>query len=410
MKKSTLLFACILAIICLSGCARSDNDVSGQPSAVSIPVVEKDMEAKMQDTVPETEEPVSDEYKIIMVGDVLLHTPIEENCRQADGSYDYSSLFAHTKDEIASADLALVNQEVIIGGAELGISGYPCFNADFGLSDALVDAGFDVICHATNHAMDKGRAGLVNCAEHWKERYPQITVLGIHDTEETSTSRGADPSIIELPDMKVAVLNYTYGTNGIALPSDMPYAVDLLDEEQVAADIQRAEELADFTIVCPHWGTEYRLTPDDMQEKWTQIFLKNGADLVLGTHPHVIEPVEWVTDEETGHEMLVYYSLGNFVNWTSGIGEGIANRMVGCMAEVTISKDDTGEVKVIDYGVRPLVSHVTSEPGSVSAYFLDDYTEQLEAENEITTQDPEFSVEYCIDLCNSVWGELGICQ
>ena len=303
-----------------------------------------------------------------------------------------------------------MNQEVIIGGAELGISGYPCFNADFGLSDALVDAGFDVICHATNHAMDKGSAGLVNCAEHWKEQYPQITVLGIHDTEETSTSRGADPSIIELPDMKVAVLNYTYGTNGIALPSDMPYAVDLLDEEQVAADIQRAEELADFTIVCPHWGTEYRLTPDDMQEKWTQIFLKNGADLVLGTHPHVIEPVEWVTDEETGHEMLAYYSLGNFVNWTSGIGEGIANRMVGGMAEVTISKDDTGEVKVIDYGVRPLVSHVTSEPGSVSAYFLDDYTEQLEAENEITTQDPEFSVEYCIDLCNSVWGEFGICQ
>lgn len=320
------------------------------------------------------------------------------------------SLFAHTKDEIASADLALVNQEVIIGGAELGISGYPCFNADFGLSDALVDAGFDVICHATNHAMDKGRAGLVNCAEHWKEQYPQITVLGIHDTEETSTSRGADLSIIELPDMKVAVLNYTYGTNGIALPSDMPYAVDLLDEEQVASDIQRAEELADFTIVCPHWGTEYRLTPDDMQEKWTQIFLKNGADLVLGTHPHVIEPVEWVTDEETGHEMLVYYSLGNFVNWTSGIGEGIANRMVGGMAEVTISKDDTGEVKVIDYGVRPLVSHVTSEPGSVSAYFLKDYTEQLETENEITTQDPEFSVEYCIDLCDSVWEDLWVCQ
>ena len=303
-----------------------------------------------------------------------------------------------------------MNQEVIIGGAELGISGYPCFNADYSLSDALVDAGFDVICHATNHAMDKGRAGLVNCAEHWKEQYPQITVLGIHDTEETSTSRGADPSIIELPDMKVAVLNYTYGTNGIALPSDMPYAVDLLDEEQVAADIQRAEELADFTIVCPHWGTEYRLTPDDMQEKWTQIFLKNGADLVLGTHPHVIEPVEWVTDEETGHEMLVYYSLGNFVNWTSGIGEGIANRMVGGMAEVTISKDDTGEVKVIDYGVRPLVSHVTSEPGSVSAYFLKDYTEQLETENEITTQDPEFSVEYCIDLCDSVWEDLWVCQ
>ena len=410
MKKNILLYACILATMILSGCTKSDPASSGQASADSIPVVGEDIEAEVQDTISETEESVSeepDEYKIIMVGDVLLHTPIEENCRQADGSYDYHSLFAHTKDEITSADLALVNQEVIIGGADLGISGYPCFNADYSLSDALVDAGFDVICHATNHAMDKGRAGLVNCAEHWREQYPEITVLGIHDTEETSTTCGADPTIIELSDdVKVAVLNYTYGTNGIALPSDMPYAVDLLDEEQVASDIQRAEELADFTIVCPHWGTEYRLTPDDSQEKWTQVFLENGADLVLGTHPHVIEPIEWVTDEATGNEMLVYYSLGNFVNWTSGTGERIANRMVGGMAEVTISKDDTGQVKVTDYGVRPLVSHVTSESGGVAAYFLDEYTEQLEEQNEITSQDPKFSIEYCTDLCDSVWGSL----
>lgn len=405
MKKNTLLYACILETMILSGCAKSDIVSPDQAFADSVPVTRENIEAEVQGTVPETDEP--GEYKIIMVGDVLLHTPIEENCRQADGSYDYHSLFAHTKDEITSADLALVNQEVIIGGEELGISGYPCFNADYSLSDALVDTGFEVICHATNHALDKGRAGLLNCAEHWREQYPEITVLGIHDTEETSTTCGADPTIIELSDdVKVAVLNYTYGTNGIALPSDMPYAVDLLDEDQVASDIQRAEELADFTIVCPHWGTEYRLTPDDSQEKWTQVFLKNGADLVLGTHPHVIEPIEWVTDEETGNEMLVYYSLGNFVNWTSGTGEGIANRMVGGMAEVTISKDDDGQVKVTDYGVRPLVSHVTSEPGGVAAYFLDEYTEQLEAQNEITSQDPKFSIEYCTDLCDSVWGDL----
>lgn len=116
------------------------------------------------------------------------------------------------------------------------------------------EQGFDVICHATNHAMDKGRAGLVNCAEYWRDEYPQITVLGIHDTADTSTSCGADPAIIELGDMRIAVLNYTYGTNGISLPADMPYAVDLLNEEQVAADIQRAEELADFTIVWSALG------------------------------------------------------------------------------------------------------------------------------------------------------------
>ena len=349
---------------------------------------------------------LTETYTIVMVGDVLLHTPVEESCRQADGSYDYDPLFANTKDKISAADLALVNQEVIIGGADLGITGYPSFNADFSLCDSLVDAGFDIICHATNHAMDKGRKGLVNCAKYWRENYPQITVLGIHDTADTSTSCGAEPVILELPDMKIAVLNYTYGTNGIPLPDDMPYAVDLLDEEQVAADIRRAEELADFTIVCPHWGTEYRLTPDAMQEKWTQIFAENGADLVLGTHPHVIEPIEWVTDPESGHEMLVYYSLGNFVNWTSGTGEGVANRMVGGMAEVTLAKKEDGEVEITDYGVEPLVSHVTTGPGGVTTYFLSDYTDALSEENEIRTQNPKFSREYCINLCNTVWGDL----
>lgn len=346
------------------------------------------------------------EYTIVMVGDVLLHTPVEESCRQADGSYDYNPLFANTKDKISAADLALVNQEVIIGGADLGITGYPSFNADFSLCDSLVDAGFDIICHATNHAMDKGRKGLVNCAKYWGENYPQITVLGIHDTADTSTSCGAEPEILDLPDMKIAVLNYTYGTNGIPLPDDMPYAVDLLEEEQVAADIRRAEELVDFTIVCPHWGTEYRLTPDASQEKWTQIFAENGADLVLGTHPHVIEPIEWVTDPESGHEMLVYYSLGNFVNWTSGTGEGTANRMVGGMAEVTLAKKEDGEVEIMDYGVQPLISHVTTGPGGVTTYFLQEYSEVLAGENEIISQDPEFSYGYCIGLCDSVWGDL----
>lgn len=254
--------------------------------------------------------------------------------------------------------------------------------------------------------MDKGRAGLVNCTEYWRDEYPQITVLGIHDTADTSTSCGADPAIIELDDIRIAVLNYTYGTNGISLPADMPYAVDLLNKEQVAADIQRAEELADFTIVCPHWGTEYRLTPDAFQEKWSKIFAENGADLILGTHPHVIEPIEWVTDEESEHEMLVYYSLGNFVNWTSGTGEGVANRMVGGMAEVTITKNDHGEVEIADYGVKSMISHVTSGPEGVTTYFLEDYDEALAEENAIVSQDSNFSREYCVNLCDSVWGDL----
>ena len=409
-KKIIFCVCCIGNIFLLFGCAKTetasaDNTVTEE----SVINTTETITVEMSETVQVPSEQLADpppEYKIIMVGDILLHTPVEESCLQPDGSYDYDSLFSHTKEEIAAADLALVNQEVIIGGADLGITGYPSFNADFSLCDSLAGAGFDIICHATNHAMDKGRKGLINCAKYWRENYPQITVLGIHDTADTSTSCGAEPVIIELGDMRIAVLNYTYGTNGISLPADMPYAVDLLNEEQVAADIQRAEELADFTIVCPHWGTEYRLTSDASQEKWTKIFAENGADLILGTHPHVIEPIEWVTDEAGEHEMLVYYSLGNFVNWTSGTGEGVANRMVGGMAEVTITKNDHGEVEIADYGVKPMISHVASGPEGVTTYFLEDYPEELAEENEIVSQDPEFSREYCVNLCDSVWGDL----
>lgn len=396
----------LLCMILLAGCGNAEVLSSDEDVFVEEMVLSDTVETSSKENTSEPEKISDEEVALVMVGDVLLHTPVEESCLEEDGSYNYDSLFANTKDAIAAADLALVNQEVIIGGAELGISGYPAFNADFTLADSLVDAGFDVICHATNHALDKGRKGLIACANHWQENYPEVTVLGIHDIAETSTSGGAEPAVVEINGIRIAILNYTYGTNGISLPEDMPYAVDLLDEDQVVADIREAEKIADFTIVCPHWGTEYRLTPDAMQEKWTEVFLENGVDLVLGTHPHVIEPVEWVQDEKSGQEMLVYYSLGNYINWTSGTGEGTANRMVGGMALVTLGRDEDGKVEVTDYGVRALVSHVEDGPDGVTTYFLSEYDEKTAGENAITKQDSNFSYAYCVQLCDEVWGDL----
>lgn len=340
---------------------------------------------------------------LLMVGDILLHTPVENHSVQPDGSYNFDAIFANTKDRIQAADFAIVNQEVIMGGTELGISGYPAFNAPYEIGDALVDAGFDVVCHATNHALDKGKRGILNCSAYWEDTYPKMNVLGIH--KEAPVDLDSRITILEEDDIRVAILNYTYGTNGIAQPDGMPYAVDLLEETKVVEEIQRAEELADFTIVCPHWGTEYRLTPDSMQNKWTKIFAENGVDLVLGTHPHVIEPVAMVQDEATGHEMLVYYSLGNFVNWTSGTGEGVANRMVGGMAEITLTRDNNDNVVISNYNVEALVCHVEDCTNGVTVYPLAEYTEDLANQNAIKTQDANFSLQYCIDLCNQVWGD-----
>ncbi len=339
---------------------------------------------------------------ISMAGDILLHDRIENYSVQSDGSYDFDMIFANLSEKISEVDIALVNQEVILGGAELGVSGYPAFNAPYEVGDSLVKAGFDVVLHATNHALDKGKKGFLNCLAFWEEAYPEIGVLGIHESAEDAE----DIYITEQNGIRIAILNYTYGTNGIALPKNMPYAVDLLSEEKVLADIKRAEEEADFTIVCPHWGTEYRLTPDKSQRKWTELFLENGVDLVLGTHPHVIEPVEWVTDQKTGHRMLVYYSIGNFVNWTSSTGSGTTDRMVGGLAQVTLKKLADGTVYIAEYGVDAVVCHVEKKTNGITVYPLSEYSEELAEQNAIREQDKTFSFSYCRELCDKVWGEL----
>ena len=349
------------------------------------------------------------EITIVMVGDILLHTPVEEAAKDDADNYNFDFIFEDTKKDIASADIAIVNQEVIIGGEELGVSGYPAFNAPTEIGDALVKAGFDVVCHGTNHALDKGKKGILNTLDYWEENHPEITILGINDSKEDQENI----TIIEQDGIKIALLNYTYGTNGISLPKGMPYAVDMLDKDKVISDLKYAEENADFTIVCPHWGTEYELETDSSQKKWAKIFREYGADLVIGTHPHVIEPIEMMEDGKTGYsnnhgngDMLVYYSLGNFVNWTSGKGKGVANRMVGGMAQISIGFDKNGEVVIKDYGVEALVCHVKSGDRNIRVCPLSSYSETMGLENEIRKQDSTFSTQYCIDLANSIWKKL----
>lgn len=334
---------------------------------------------------------------IIMVGDILLHSAVAQSGMQNDGTYNFDALFTQTASEIQEADLALVNQEVIIGGTQLGITGYPSFNAPYELGDALINAGFDVILHATNHALDKGKHGILNCLNYWESAHPDTAVLGIHDSKKDQKQIYT----CEQDGIKIAILNYTYGTNGIPLPEDMPYAVDLLNEQSIKKDLARARKAADFIIVCPHWGTEFLLEASTEQETWTQFFLENGVDLVIGTHPHVLEPVKQITGED-GHSMLVYYSLGNFVSWTSSVGEGVSNRMVGGMAQIELQKDSDGEVFIADYQLEPLVTHLETGIDGVTTYFLKDYTKKLAAKNEIHAQDPDFSLRYCKKLCKKL--------
>lgn len=334
------------------------------------------------------------EVSISMVGDVLMHNPTLKSGLQEDGSYNYDHLFKNVKKHMENTDISLANQEVILGGTDLGISSYPAFNAPQELGDSLVQSGFNTILHATNHTLDKGEKGVDSALTYWKEKHPETTVLGIHESQEDRDKI----YIFEKKGFKIAILNYTYGVNGNRIPEDRPYIVDLMDKSQMEKDIQKANELADYVIVCPHWGTEYVFEATDEQKEWTDFFLKQGVDLVIGTHPHVIEPVEWVEDGE--NKMLVFYSLGNFVSC-----QDKWYRMLGAMANVKLLKDADGNVTVTEYGVEPLVTHIAGKT-EYTTYYLKDYTEELAKKNKIRNVDSSFSVEKLKELSKEVFGDL----
>lgn len=368
----------------------STNDIISVAGTETEDVAEKETTT----SEPETEAPVS--VRIVMVGDLLWHGGVQNTGRMDDGTYNYDHIFVHILDDVRNSDVAVVNEEVIIGGSEIGIRDYPKFNCREEVSDAIANAGFDVVLHATNHTMDQGIKAINNCIDIWRQRHPEVVYLGIHDSEEDYSK----VYIYEKDGFKIAMLNYTYGLNGIDIPEGYEYMVNLLDEEKIRKDLAYAEENADFTIVYPHWGTEYVYEPDSSQKRWAQLFADCGADLVIGTHPHVIEPVEWITGGG-GNKTLVYYSLGNYIS-----AQDKAPRMLGAMADVTIEKNNDGQVMIKEYGVIPLVTHMAFGSKNMSTYKLKDYTEQLASENAILRYDTSFSIKMLRDLCRQVFGDL----
>ena len=370
----------------------------GQNTAKSISLKTSAASAKTssenatESTLAETEEPTSEEatktLTLSMVGDILLHTPVSKSGLQKDGTYNYDYLFKYIRKQVKSYDVSMLNEEVVLAGASFGITGYPQFNGRFEVGDAIEKAGFDVILHATNHSMDKGKAGLLSDLNQWKNAHPKLKIVGMYRTKKESEKI----TYVKKNGIRIAILNYTYGTNGLSLPSDMPFAVNLMNEARIKSDIKKARKKADFIIVCPHWGTEYQDGIDNYQKKWTDFFLKQKVDLVIGTHPHVIEPVKWVSDNKTGHKMLVYYSLGNYVNSTARRGAGTFRQYLGGMADITIEKTEDGTTSIKEAGFIPLITHYAQD-GKITTFFFHDYTEEKAKKNRLSSQDRTFTFQ-----------------
>ncbi len=249
---------------------------------------------------------------IAAVGDVMVHSPQIWAARQDDGTYDFTPVFRPVKDYIQSADIAVANLETTMAGKDEGYSGYPTFNSPAQLGQALRETGFDLVFTANNHALDRGGKGALATIENLHEAGLQhVGTSSTREERETVLARNVNG-------IEVAFLAYTYGTNGIPVPDDKPYLVNMIDEEQMKEDLRRARrEGADLIVVSLHCGQEYKRQPSARQRELTDLLIKNGADIVLGTHPHVLQPVEFKrvqVGENVYRRGLVAYSLGNFVS------------------------------------------------------------------------------------------------
>lgn len=313
--------------------------------------------------------------KLVAVGDNLMHRSCTLSAKNADGTYDFTKHFANMADIFKAADLAVISQDTVLGGIELGATSTETgiFNTAVELADGMADAGINVVLAANNHIMDEGSAGLNTMMSYFSTKYPNITLLGVNNSREAKD----EPVYVETNNIKIAMINYSYGSNQTADLDASPYLLNQYDEDWLADILKQAREEADFIIAFPFWGEQNSMDYTQEQERQAQFLADNGVDLIIGSYPHVVEPVKWIT-AENGDRTLVYYSLGNF----QSIQNTVEN-MLGGQANVTISKEEDG-THISDYSLDFVVTHYEQRESSeyydiVTTYPLADYTSDLAA-------------------------------
>lgn len=296
------------------------------------------------------------EATLIAVGDSLIHSSIykEANNLANYNGYDFKPMITSIKEIVSNYDLAYYNQETILGGTELGLSNYPRFNSPYEIGDAMIDAGFNLVSLATNHTMDSGSKAVENSCKYWSSK-ENVLSAGSYCSDDERNSI----DIREINNIKYTMLNYTYGTNGMPKIQDYyvnvwPTDTDNINnpetdtkyqayKEVVKEDIERVKDKVDFLIVAMHWGVEYTHTPTAYEKDMASYLSSLGVNLIIGTHPHVIQPVAWIDDT------LVIYSLGNFISAQYQNQSTCTNYKctTELMTNLTIEKDIKDDVTTI---------------------------------------------------------------
>jgi poly-gamma-glutamate synthesis protein (capsule biosynthesis protein) len=313
----------------------------------------------------------------LAAGDNLIHDNIYKeageiaNAANRSGEYIFTPMYEPVAELIEEADIAFINQETPLAGEDYGYSGYPQFNSPQSLGTDLESLGFDIVNIANNHMLDRRAKGLTGTMD-FLDTTDLFQIGGYKDRADFDT-----PRIYECEGVKIALVSFTYGTNGINLDTGSDIFIPLytdgytVDEKLLREATEAAEAAADFTIVSMHWGWEGTYEINYEQKEAAQILCEAGADVIIGTHPHVIQNNEWL-EAENGNKTLVYYSLGNFIS-----AQTPYYNMIGGLASFNIIKEDGKEPYAADALYIPTMTYFDSDYRNSTVYTLEDFPEEM---------------------------------
>ncbi len=380
----SVLFAAAMCVVLVFAIVFMNNKIANEKDKISIggndvitgsvdeiPDDVQNIDAEDEDT--DESIPPEPEIKIVSflaAGDNIVHQSVMDDAKKlaqgTNNDYNFSPMYENIKNIVSDADIAFINQEGPIAGKSLsGYTGYPNFNAPDEAGKALVETGFDIVNIANNHLLDRGEKGYENSISFW-EAQPVMLVGGHRSEQDFNTIR-----YYEYGDLTIAFLSYTYGTNGIYLPADSTMWVPYYDKETVDRHSKIARENADIVIASMHWGVENAFTPNNIQKEYCDILVNNNVDVIIGTHPHVLQPIEWKTRPD-GKKTLVAYSIGNLLSTME-----YSRNMVGGLLTFDIIYTHPSDAVISNPKLIPTFCYYTKSRDGLKIYEFSEFTKDM---------------------------------
>lgn len=328
--------------------------------------------------------PIITSVDILAVGDNTVYNDYIYSSGQRDSeNWNYDHLYANMADEIKAADLSIAAQTTVLSTNHETVNNYSITPSEVG--DALINAGFDVIAAATNSIDDYGPASIMETIQFWKTSHPDIPVLGLHETQAEANT----VTTMTINDIRIALLNYTYDTNNSGSDENNDFIIDIFDKAKITAAVNQVKDY-DCIIFIAHWGDENTTEVNEFQKQWAAYLMELGVDVLIGAHPHVLQPYGRLSDTR-GNEMIVFYSLGNFVSTAETI-----DGLLGGVAKLTVEKtvqNGVSTVKFLTPVIEPMVMHYSYDDNSFKTYMLEDYSNDLAYGHYMIHSSNDFTVE-----------------